>query len=923
MAQESKWVKTGVTGRLIYVPDAQGDRIPDFSMAGYGEGKRAIPADIPVVIHIDPIPGDNTQHIQNAINFAASRPLQANGFRGVVELGPGKFDVSARLNITTSGVVLRGAGGGDSLATNTHIVSQNRTDSIDSASTPVIDISGSTSGSTQGPVINIIDKVVPVGAQSFRVASTAGLAAGTKIDVFRPSSAAWIAELGMDQMPEGAWTTRNLHFFRTVTRVEGNRVFVDAPIPTAIDQQWSTGNIRTFTMPGVIRNVGVENLRGQSLDAREESNELRTPTFVRFTRVDDGFVRDIETRHFAYASVFTSESKGTQHITVDNVTSRQPSGVVTGGRRYTFALDAPMSLVQNSFAEAGRHDFVTGSEVSGPIVFRTSSTTGTRADSGPHHRWASGLLFDSLDINGNAINVQNRWTSGSGHGWAGANVVIWNSEANSFIAQSPPTAQTWLVGSTGTINAGNDHLPNYDSTGYYDRHGTRVTTGGEQSLYEAQSNDASDLREFHWNGGSGAWTDALEWDAAATPGVYSVSLRDYLWGDIDNYTLDGSSSVDDQPVDAAFQAAIQAASPHPVAAFDRATASQNAAFTMTNQLSPGERVIHGSLAMSLKQTGGQVTNDFVQLFDTAAAHRLNFSSLGWATQVNSATPFVGVIDMGPYLDRLQAGSVNAWVSDNTGVDWAMYTVAVATPKADAVGAMVFLDGGQVRVDDRVAPIGGLQNGGPAASILILGPAGHVAVNSDFLQAASSVLAIEVAGPNQAGKLAVGDQALLDGRLEMHLVGGFMPAIGHSVNFLSAAHGLVGTRFDAPVIADSVGSALWGLTYDSLGVTAHVVSNSMFGDLNRDGLFDSSDWAVYISHAQTNLAGLAPAETYARGDLNLDGVNNLTDMDLFMDAFDAAHGAGAFAAMLAGVPEPHAALLALCGAAFLAVCGRRL
>jgi hypothetical protein len=121
-AQTSSWVKTGVTGRLIYVPDAQGDRIPDFSMVGYGAGKRDIPDDIPVVIDIDPIAGDNTQHIQNAINFAATRPLQASGFRGVVELGPGKFDVNGQLSMTTSGVVLRGAGGGDSLATNTHIV---------------------------------------------------------------------------------------------------------------------------------------------------------------------------------------------------------------------------------------------------------------------------------------------------------------------------------------------------------------------------------------------------------------------------------------------------------------------------------------------------------------------------------------------------------------------------------------------------------------------------------------------------------------------------------------------------------------------------------------------------------------------------------------------------------------------------------
>ena len=40
------------------------------------------------------------------------------------------------------------------------------------------------------------------------------------------------------------------------------------------------------------------------------------------------------------------------------------------------------------------------------------------------------------------------------------------------------------------------------------------------------------------------------------------------------------------------------------------------------------------------------------------------------------------------------------------------------------------------------------------------------------------------------------------------------------------------------------------------------------------------------------------------------------MDLFIDAYDAAHGVGAFAAMLAGVPEPSSAVLAVLAAAFI-------
>jgi hypothetical protein len=93
-----------------------------------------------------------------------------------------------------------------------------------------------------------------------------------------------------------------------------------------------------------------------------------------------------------------------------------------------------------------------------------------------------------------------------------------------------------------------------------------------------------------------------------------------------------------------------------------------------------------------------------------------------------------------------------------------------------------------------------------------------------------------------------------------------------------------------------------------------------GDLNFNGTLDAADWPLYIAGALTNLSALSPAERYQKGDLNNDGVNNLTDMDLFIDAYNAAHGAGAFEQMVAGVPEPGTGVLLLMGATLLA--GRR-
>ncbi|MEX0612252.1 MAG: hypothetical protein WD738_04915 [Pirellulales bacterium] len=931
-AQTSKWVKTGVTGRLVYVPDADGDRILDFSMVGYGAGKKPIPTDIPVAIHIDPIAGDNTQHIQNAINFAASRPL-VNGFRGVVELGPGKFDVFGRLTINASGVVLRGSGGGDSLATNTHIVSQNRTDSV-VGSTPVIDIQGSSSGTTRGPQIQVLDKRVPVGAQSFRVASTAGMSVGGMVEIFRPSTQPWIEALGMHLIPDGKhWSAgdRDLQWHRTITRIEGNRVFIDAPITTALDTQWGGGTIRTFNAPNVIRNIGVENLRGQSLDAREETNELRTPSFVRFTRVADGWVQDVETRHFSYASVFTSEADGTRHITVDNVRSLLPSGVVTGGRRYSFAMDAQYSLVMNSHADSGRHDFVTGSDVVGPIAFVNSTTANTRADAGPHHRWGNGLLFDKITVSGNAINVQNRWTSGSGHGWAGANVVVWNSQANSYIVQSPPTAQSWLIGSTGTINAGNCHLgTGVTCAGYYDSHGTRVSVGGTQSLYEAQVNDAAEIRDFHWTGGEGQWSSASNWDQSLAPAVYRMANRDYLLGDIDNFVHDGAGSVDNAFVDPAWAASIMRNSLAPIVGFDAGAGSQNVAFTIQHQLDPNERVLHAFLAMSLKQNAtGSSADDFLQLFDMHPASQFTFSQLGWAAQVNATTPFVGVIDLGAYVDLLQTGSANVLVSNDCGIDWAMYVATVATPVSDATGPRVFLDGGgAVTLDHTPAAINQLQIGGRDGSgQLTLTADARLSVTNDLLQFDNGTLQVELAASsvNQPPLMQVNGLAVLGGTLEILLADGFNPMADQTFQLLTA-NGGVSLAFQQVLLPSLETGLQWNLLTGPGSVSLQVASvplNGIAGDVNQDGVVDQLDVEAFVAGWMTT-GHLGDFHKYIHGDLNLDGFTDLLDVFILHQALAAGQGSGFPFELLNSptVPEPATHCLGSISIVGLALLARR-
>src|SRR5204863_2532020 len=137
----------------------------------------------------------------------------------------------------------------------------------------------------------------------------------------------------------------------------------------------------------------------------------------------------------------------------------------------------------NLYTREGRHDYVEGSTVVGPNVVDDDRADNTHADAGPHHRWSTGVLWDNLKVG--ELNIQDRGNSGTGHGHAGANQVIWNSSAGSFVVQNPPAAQNWLIGSTGTIANGTAYVGPHDP-GIYDSSGPSGPSVTPRSLYYAQ-----------------------------------------------------------------------------------------------------------------------------------------------------------------------------------------------------------------------------------------------------------------------------------------------------------------------------------------------------------------------------------------------------------------------------------------------------
>jgi hypothetical protein len=322
------------------------------------------------------------------------------------------------------------------------------------------------------------------------VEDASGLSVGDRVVVVRPATAEWIHQIGMDRIPEPEgrnirqWTPKayTIHYEREITAVDGDEITIDAPMVMCLDQQFGGGYVYRYEWPGRIRNVGVEHLQGvsdfdptvtASRGGREYyADEDHGWSLIWVEKAEDAWVRDVTSVYFGYACVWARG--GSKSVTVQDSACLDPVSRIAGGRRYSFSSGGQQALFLRCYARKGRHDFVMHARVPGPNAFVDCRADNAYSDSGPHHRWATGTLYDNVVVNGNSLNVRDRGPSGTGHGWAGAQQVFWNCRAYGIICQSPPTALNWAIGCVARKRSGD---------GWWASFGQPVEPG---SLYRAQ-----------------------------------------------------------------------------------------------------------------------------------------------------------------------------------------------------------------------------------------------------------------------------------------------------------------------------------------------------------------------------------------------------------------------------------------------------
>jgi hypothetical protein len=126
-----------------------------------------------------------------------------------------------------------------------------------------------------------------------------------------------------------------------------------------------------------------------------------------------------------------------------------PVSETKGGRKYSFEANGQMGFFQRLYSRNARHDCAMGSRVEGPDVFLDCVAELSMCSSEPHHRYAIGGLFDNV-VGADSFLAVNRGNSGSGHGWAGAQMVFWNCGGGGGIfVMQPPGAQNYAIGYRG------------------------------------------------------------------------------------------------------------------------------------------------------------------------------------------------------------------------------------------------------------------------------------------------------------------------------------------------------------------------------------------------------------------------------------------------------------------------------------------
>ncbi len=445
-------------GSLVYESDEEGNRIPDYSHAGYRGGGVAIP-ELPDKIVLDPSSsGDDTQQIQQALDDVGAMDRDDNGHRGAVLLNPGVYHISEKIVVGNSGVVLRGSGDGEDPTENTIIRAAKNIGGlsiqIGSGNASWIVASGS-------PMTTIVTEFVPVGSRHFEVEDAARFDEGDDIIIFHEATEDWIEAVDYGGRPLSApnpWEPResslNIRMKRNISGISGNVIAVDVPVYNHLDRSLSESIIYKPDFGGLVTESGIENVR-LILESDSPSSDDHGYRAIMFDGVENCWADGVTAMHFQHTGLGVTNAS---FVTIQNSNALEPHSPVVPPLRYNFNVRPHSNniLFTDITSSEARHSFISNgtASVSG-VVFKHGTSYRTHNTSEGHRRWSQGMLFDNIVFRDTdtqrVLGLYNRGDWGTRHGWSAVHSVVWNSVGNQIVIQKPPTGQNYGIASKGNV----------------------------------------------------------------------------------------------------------------------------------------------------------------------------------------------------------------------------------------------------------------------------------------------------------------------------------------------------------------------------------------------------------------------------------------------------------------------------------------
>ena len=447
----SQWVYPDRSGKLAYRPLTTGDRIIDFSYAGYGGGGVALPT-FPVRKTVAPSGQDDTAAIQSAIDEVSQLPL-LQGVRGAVLLARGHFHCSSTLHLTADGIALRGSGSGESdtvleMTGDPHLA---------------ISVAGESSVKIVGTATQVSDPYVPSGSLALRVNDPSAFKPGDRVQITKPITPEWLHLMGMDTLVRNGkkqtWVSGDFKTERTIVAISGKKLTFDVPLADSYDQKYlaPTGaTVVKVEQTGQIAQVGVENFR---LIAPARKITLSDKPFngLQMNSTLDGWVRNLPILDTTEAIVI---GKDARRITVERVDVTQSIPIQGAAKPADFSANGTQILFDRCSATGDNVFYIAvGPGMQGPNVVLNCIFHGN-GHVQPHQRWSTGILIDSCQVPEGGIDLMNRGAMGSGHGWTMGWGVAWNNIAGSYLIQMPPGSVNWAIGNRGEQTLG--RTPTFD-----------------------------------------------------------------------------------------------------------------------------------------------------------------------------------------------------------------------------------------------------------------------------------------------------------------------------------------------------------------------------------------------------------------------------------------------------------------------------